>query len=361
MEEKEINTEQEKSSKLLSIIDLVKLVRRHLLFIAVTCLVVVGIGSVYIFSLPRSYTSRVVLAPELSSKTGGLGGNLSSLTALAGIKLGGGTDDAINMEHYPKVIVTPTFLADLLKVKVRPQGKRNKVTLQEYLTRGQKAPWWSNLFPSSDEEKPLGTINPYRMTKKQEQLIRELKGAIFSKVEKTTVTITIEVTMQDPEVATQLCDTIRTRLQKYITRYRTNKARNDLAYMEKITKEAKEDYLDAQTRYAQFSDTHRDLILSSYRQEEERLENEVQLAYNVYSQSAQQMQLARAKVQESTPAFTILEPAVVPVKPSAPKRIITVAVLCFLSFFGSVTWLLLKQSYRKHKGNNPQATDEAGE
>ena len=83
MEEKEINTEQEKSSKLLSIIDLVKLVRRHLLFIAVTCLVVVGIGSVYVFSLPRSYTSRVVLAPELSSKTGGLGGNYHGTTVLA--------------------------------------------------------------------------------------------------------------------------------------------------------------------------------------------------------------------------------------------------------------------------------------
>ena len=76
------------------------------------------------------------------------------------------------------------------------------------------------------------------------------------------------------------------------------------------------------------------------RQEEERLENEMQLAYNAYSQNAQQLQTARDKVQERTPAFTILQAASVPAKPTQPKRVVFVAVMLILSFLASCLWII---------------------
>lgn len=45
-------------------------------------------------------------------------------------------------------------------------------------------------------------------------------------------------------------------------------------------------------------DTHDNLILQSVRAEQERLQNDMSLAYQVYSQVANQLQVARAKVQE---------------------------------------------------------------
>lgn len=51
-------------------------------------------------------------------------------------------------------------------------------------------------------------------------------------------------------------------------------------------------------KYALYIDTHDDIILQSVRAEQERLQNDMNLAYQVYSQVASQLQVARAKVQE---------------------------------------------------------------
>ena len=44
-----------------------------------------------------------------------------------------------------------------------------------------------------------------------------------------------------------------------------------------------------------------------------------------------QYQMAKAKVQERTPAFTLLKGAAVPIKPAGPKRMLFVAGMCLLA------------------------------
>ena len=48
----------------------------------------------------------------------------------------------------------------------------------------------------------------------------------------------------------------------------------------------------------------------SYRAEQERLQNEMNLAYQVYTQVSQQLQMARAEVQEITPCLLYTSDAV---------------------------------------------------
>ena len=168
-------------------------------------------------------------------------------------------------------------------------------------------------------------------------------------VDKKTDIITIDVTLQDPEIATTVANEVKTRLQKYITEYRTNKAQHDLQYAQQIMEETGRKYRQSQRQYALYSDANQDVVLSTYRQEEDRLENEMQLAFNAYSQATTQVQLAQAKLQERTPAFTTIQPATVPLKPNGPKRMITVILMSILSFFMAVSWILLKDSYRKSK------------
>ena len=45
-----------------------------------------------------------------------------------------------------------------------------------------------------------------------------------------------------------------------------------------------------------------------------------------------QYQAAKAKVQERTPAFTVIQGAAVPLKASGPKRMIFVISMLFLAF-----------------------------
>jgi capsule polysaccharide export protein KpsE/RkpR len=122
-------------------------------------------------------------------------------------------------------------------------------------------------------------------------------------VDKKTSVISITVTDQDPLIAALIADSAKQRLQTFITNYRTNKARNDLSYMEKLYNEAKEQYSRARQLYASYSDANQELLLESYKSKEEDLENEMQLKYNIYTQVTEQLQLAKAKVQERTPAF----------------------------------------------------------
>ena len=74
----------------------------------------------------------------------------------------------------------------------------------------------------------------------------------------------------------------------------------------------------------------------------EDMENDLQLRFNAYSTVNAQMQAAKAKVQERTPAFTTIKGASVPVKPSEPKRMIFVAVCLILTFFITSTYVVVK-------------------
>ena len=71
----------------------------------------------------------------------------------------------------------------------------------------------------------------------------------------------------------------------------------------------------------------------------------MQLAYNVYSQMSQQVQIANAKVQERTPAFTTLQNATVPFMPAGPKRMITVAFFVFAVFIAYSIYFFIKTPF----------------
>ena len=71
----------------------------------------------------------------------------------------------------------------------------------------------------------------------------------------------------------------------------------------------------------------------------------MQLRYQAYSTVAAQLQAAEAKVQEATPAFTILQSATVPVEKSGPHRARNVILLCFLATFIFCCYALHKESY----------------
>ena len=64
------------------------------------------------------------------------------------------------------------------------------------------------------------------------------------------------------------------------------------------------------------------------------------LSYNLYNQMAQQLQLAKAKVQESTPVYTVLQPAIVPLKASKPSKMMILAGFVFLAAAGAAAWIL---------------------
>ena len=317
-------------------IDLIELAQkvwasRKLVFKA--CGIAALVGLVVAFSIPKEYSTSVTLAPESGGKSGG--GSMGALAAMAGINLGTSSgEDALSPELYPDIVSSTPFLIELFDVKVKDQKAKVDTTLYAYLKEEQRSPWWSAIFSApfkvlgwtlslfkDEPEEGDAKLDPFRLTKDESAIADALSKRISVSVDKKTGVTTLSVTMQDPLISASLTDTVMHCLQNYITDYRTNKARHDLAFTEKLYGEAKASYEDAQKKYANFVDANQNIILLSYRAEQERLQNEMNLAYQVYTQVSQQLQMARAKVQEITPVYTVVQPATVPLKPAKPNKL----------------------------------------
>lgn len=335
-------------------------------FIFKACGYAVIVGLVIAFSIPKEYTATATIAPEASD--GKSGGGLSSLAAMAGINMSTSTGaDAIYPDLYPDIVSSTPFITGLFDVPVQDLKEKVDTTLYCYLDEYQRAPWWSiiisapfkalgwtiSLFQDEKTEEGNGKLDPFHLTKDESIIVSNLSKRIGVSVDKKTGLTTITVTMQDARIAACLTDTVMNRLQKYITEYRTNKAKKDFEFQQGLFERKKKEYEKAQDEYAKFADANKNIILLSYRAEQERLENEMRLAYNVYTSVAQQLQMAEAKVQEITPVYTVVEPATIPIRASKPSKPMILLGIVFLTGVGCVGWILfgrgLVEGLKKNK------------
>ena len=249
------------------------------------------------------------------------------------------------------------FKVSLFPVPVTIEGDEEEgepdrtMSYYDYLENEQKKPWWSaaidgalkwlvSLIIEEKEEKPL---NPFRLTKEQALIVKSLEKKIVCDVDKKTMVITINVKDQNPLICATMADTVKNRLQNFITDYRTSKSRVDLEYFRKLSQESKARYEKARQKYAEFMDANHDIILQTVRQKQTDLENEMQLQYNAYQQMASNLIAAEARVQQDTPAFTTLQSATVPVKKAGPKRALICLFFLFLAFCCTSAWILYKE------------------
>lgn len=311
-------------------------------------LLVIGI---YIFSLPRTYSSSLKLAPEVQSGSS-MSGGIGALASMVGISFGGASEDAFYPEIYPELIKSNQFLGEMFYAKVETADGKLQTNLGTYLQRHQKYPWWGHAInpikkffkslTSSGTQGGKDTLNTFWLTRDQSELFEFLAGSISCQVDKKTSVVTLGFSAQDPYIAATMTDTLRVKLQEYIIDYRTKKAQVDLKFAEDLHKEAVLKYETASKDYARFCDTHRDITLNRFIQEQTKLENDMQLSYTILSQATQQLELAKAKLQERTPSFTVLSMATVPVKPSAPKRMIALMITVILTVGACSVYIYIK-------------------
>lgn len=301
------------------------------------------------FSLPKTYNCKILLVPE----TGGGSSSLSGLASLAssfGVSLGGGSQgaDAITPSVYPDLMKSVDFKISLFPIKVKRKGDKKAMTYYDYLKYEWRVPWWQDLFGLvSPKLKPDTIVNSFELTDEQARIASLAVKNVECKIDKKTNLITVDVTMQDPYVAAQLADSVRNRLQDFLTSYRTQKARYDLEYALKLNRQAKKDYERARLLYSEYMDENQGMILLSAQQKQNDLENEMQLQYNNFTATSAQVLAAKALVQKETPSFTTIQSATVPLRPSGPRRLLILLACLFLSAFGTSIYVLSKENQLK--------------
>lgn len=320
------------------------------------------LGVIIALTTPRVYTAKVVLAPESTKSTSSSLANAASMLGLGNLNLGGGDVDALRVTIYPDVVQSTPFIIDLMDTEVQTIKDEQSLPLTEYLKTNRKTLVSSiislpfkllgkiiSLFKSDEDEDSKGNteINPFQLTKSQSRTVGAIRKCVNVAVNQKTGVTTIDVTMQDPKVAAMVADTVITKLQQHITKYRTSKAEDDCRYWEALCKQRQTEYYEAQQRYADYTDANRNVVLQSVLNERERLQNEKSLALQLYTTVSTQLQMARAKVQEAKPIFAVVEPATIPNKPSGTGRTTTVIIYTFLGGVFAAAWVLFGKDMLK--------------
>ncbi len=302
------------------------------------------------FSLPKIYQTKVTFAPETEQK---FGSGVGSIASMMGVNLDNSID-AISVDMFPDVIASTPFLFDLFYLPVETKDGL-KTDLLCYLKDHQKKPWWSHVLGApfkflgwifgldkEDENVELVLTN---LPKEERGAIKYLRENIAVELDKKTGKAELSICMQDPLVAATVLNAVVNNLKNYMSEYRTSKDRQDIENLESICAQRKQEYYDAQKAYADFADRNKNLALLRAQAEQLKLQQEMNLAYQVYSQVATQLEGARIKEQQSKPVFVILEPVLIPLRKTSPSKLKLLVGYGFLSALLAAVWLLWGKTY----------------
>lgn len=319
-------------------------------------------GLMVAFSLPKIYESKVTFAPETEQQ---LGSGVSSIASMMGVSLDNSVD-AISVDLFPDVISSTPFIFELFDLQVETQDGSVKTTLLDYMMNHQKRAWWSYVLGapmkfvkwitnlgSKDDKEAVETEKELVMTnlpEKARRVVRYFESNLTIKLDKKTGKTQLSLRMQDPLVVATVLEEVVENLKQYMTDYRTSKDRQDVENLMKICEERKADYYAAQKIYADFGDANKNLVKLNAQAEQLKLQQEMQLAYQVYSQIATQLEAARIKEQQAKPVFVILEPVSIPLYRVAPSKAKLLVLFTFLAGCMAVAWILFgKDYYNKFK------------
>lgn len=286
-----------------------------------------GASVFYVLRLKDEYVSTGKILPEV--KGGDKLGNVSGLAALAGINLNQEGTEAIRPELYPDVINSAPFYLELLKTPVTTETGK-KISVRQYA--------FETLFEADSttgyEKKPrIKSIdqNSIGLSHFTYDLITELRKRISAVMDKKSGVISVSAKMQDRYVATQISIIGLNYLTNYISNYRTQKEKQNVAFFEEQMKRAKNRFYSTQSQKAQYADSYQSqyMRMQGMDVQRERIETEYQFSQAFYKQLEQKYEQAKIELQNELPVLKVLEPPIIPNEKSEPKRSVTVLMSVF--------------------------------
>lgn len=327
---------------------------------------------------PEQYKTEISLLAESNSKgaASSLLGSLGSFSgidmgSLMGMDLGGGSrSDALTPDLYPDIVKSTTFLIEILCATVIEPKIDAEISVAKYLsdyTRPSisELPFFIiDMFKAKDDSSlrfENAHQQPLVLNKKQEGLIKALSDIIDVEVIKSgggltggeSKIINVSVETQNAQVSAHMAELVVSNLKQYIINYNTGKAKNDLEFIDARFNDARARYYKTQNALAEYDDSNINVILASVRTNRQRLETENSLAASLYNGLAQKLEQSKIIVQDRTPVFTVIEPAIIPLRKSKPKTSLIIISMLFIGGFVGVSIILTKEflwSFSKNQG-----------
>lgn len=357
--EQELKNNTTATEEEIDLIALAKTIWDSRRFIIKSLIIFALIGVVVALLSPKEYTASSTMVPQVSGGTSKMGG-ISSLAAMAGFNLNlenGGPE--LSPLVYPQIVQSVPFQLELMNTKFSFEGIDSPVSLFDYygnyskpnvLTLAKKytigLPFVIISAIKGKPDEPAQTINSsspaISLTEEQEKIRKIIAEKLTLETNDKDGLVVLNAVFPEPKLSAQIAHKAQDMLQEYITEFKIKKAKAQLEFIEERYEEKKKEFEKAQANLAEFRDRNKNVTSAMARTQEERLQSDYQLAFNVYSELAKQLEQAQIQIKEDTPVFAVIKPVTVPLEDNN-SGFMTLIIWSFLGGVIAVAWIFGKQ------------------
>ncbi|WP_372774331.1 Wzz/FepE/Etk N-terminal domain-containing protein [Mangrovibacterium sp.] len=307
------------------------------------------LGLVFALASPKEYTANTTMIPQTGSSVASKLGGLSSLASLAGVNMSNvGDKESLPPTIYPQIIQSIPFQVELMNTPFKCPDVDQPVSLYDYYIDYKKAGVLENVkkytlglpglllgvLKGEQEEGALldSTLasSLISLTEDQDKVVKILNEQISLEINDKEGYISLSSRFNDALLAAQVTRKTQSMLQDYISRYKLDKANEQLKFIEARYAEKKAEFELIQNELAIFRDRNKYITTATASTQLEQLQTQYNLAYTIYSDWAKQLEQAQVQVKENTPFLTIIEPVRVPLEKSKPNRPLILIIWIFL-------------------------------
>lgn len=149
--------------------------------------------------------------------------------------------------------------------------------------------------------------------------------------------LTISTEMPEPELSYEFSHLVENLLIEYATKYLLEKQEAQVEYLNAQYLKSEKGFKDAQAALATFRERNQGLYLESMKAVEQNLNAEYSLKFELFRTIAQELEMAKIKLNSQKPIFSSIEPAYIANSASSPKLYLTLGFAIVLGFvFGLI-------------------------
>lgn len=333
------------------------------------------VGVLVAITRPKEYVSSATLMPEYtgSNSGGGASSLLRQFGGLAGVDVGGGNSsgETISVSLYPDIVQSVGFQHTLAQQSFHLAEYDTTASLYAYFleleqpgavdivkkyTIGLPGILLSSIrFEKETEEMATNSDSGILSLPRQQMgVISNLRSRVSASLDQKSGIITVSAKFGNPQLAAQIAKYTIDALTQYLVEYRTEKVQRDLSYLKEQLAQSKKRFDEAQLALAQFKDSNRGTLTNRAQTEEQRLNSEYSLAFNLYNSFMQRYEATKVKLQEETPVFKVLQPVLVPVQAEGNRKLVIIVSIILFGML-SLGWIFGKEfigGIKKNESNS---------
>jgi uncharacterized protein involved in exopolysaccharide biosynthesis len=214
------------------------------------------------------------------------------------------------------------------------RGIKEKVLTAHYRFHYKKWKFGRNQEVSS-------TLYDFLKAKNMDQAVRRLASVYSANRDFRSKVITVSVITASPELSQQICQTILTSLEFFVTQKNRTRGGNKAAFLSGRLEEAKRDYADSESKLKRFlaaNQNYRTTEDPSIRLDGARLEGELLLRKQLITTLSLSQEQALMDEKNDLPLINILDSPNLPIDRSAPSRGRAVELTLALTGLASMLW-----------------------